>query len=150
MDLKISVTGVEDIDAVLRGLPAQLNHRVLQAAHADAATPMVNRMHLLAPVGETGKTADSIGIIKTPFAKAAVIGEITVGPRRGRFGGSKAHFSEFGTVPRFYRGASRGQMRIRKFVEPAFNQTNQTVLNRIAVSLGTKTYQFMKRTIRNG
>lgn len=150
MDVKLSVTGVEEIDAVLRGLPNQFNHRVMQAAHAEAAKPMVYKIHLLAPVGETGRLADSIGIVKTPYGRAAVIGEIQVGPRRGRFGGSKAHLSEFGTGPREYNGANRGVMPKRPFVEPAFEATNKEVLDRISLSLAQKTYAFMKRTIKNG
>lgn len=148
MDIKLSVTGIEQIDAVLRGLPEQFTHKVLQAAHAEAALPMVTRMHLLAPVGETGKTADSIGIVKLPFSKAAVVGEIQVGPRRGRFGGSKAHLSEFGTIKRSFDGANRGIMPKKPFVEPAFESTNPEVISKIGDILAVKTYQFMYRRIK--
>ena len=150
MDVRLSLTGVEQIDAVLRGLPNQFNHSVMQAEHAEAAKPMVYKMHLLSPVGETGRLADSIGTVKTPFGRAAVIGEIQVGPRRGRFGGSKAHLLEFGTGPRQHNGANRGSMKKQPFVEPAFEQTNAEVIDRISLSLAQKTYAFMKRTIKNG
>lgn len=150
MVVNLSLTGVEQIDAVLRGFPDQFNHRVLGAAHAEAARPMVTRMHLLAPVGRTGRTADSVGTVKMPFSKAATIGEVQVGPRRGRFGGSKAHFSELGTRSRSFNGANRGVMPKKPWIEPAFEQTNVEVLDRIPVILGQKAYSFMRRTIKNG
>jgi hypothetical protein len=58
----ISVTGDKAIDAVLRNLPRELNHKVLGAAHLAAAEPLIHREHRLAPVGETGNLADSIGV----------------------------------------------------------------------------------------
>lgn len=150
MKVALSITGLQEIDAVLRGLPLLYTHKVLQAAHADAAKPMVEREHRLAPVGNTGRLADSIGIVKPSFSRSSVLGEIIVGPRRGRFGGQHGHFPEFGTKPRSYKGANRGVMPIKKYAEPAFDQTNDQVLDRIKLSLGQKTYTFMKRIIRNG
>jgi hypothetical protein len=150
MKVALSITGLQEIDAVLRGLPLLYTHKVLQAAHADAAKPMVEREHRLAPVGNTGRLADSIGIVKPSFSKSGVLGEVIVGPRRGRFGGQHAHFPEFGTKPRAYKGANRGVMPINKYAEPAFEQTDDTVLGRIKLSLGQKTYAFMRRIIKNG
>lgn len=148
MNLTLSITGNKEIDDVLKGLPDKFNHKTLQAAHAEAAKPLVAKEHLLAPVGKTGKTADSIGIVKIPFSKASVIGEIQVGPRRGRFGGSKAHLNEFGTVSRNFRGANRGAMKAKPFAEPAFNQTKDEMLERISLALAQKAVVFMKKTIK--
>jgi hypothetical protein len=145
----ISISGGKEIEAVLIGMPALFTHRVLQAAHADAAKPVVIKEHLLAPVGRTGKLADSIGIIKVPFSRATVIGEVNVGPRRGRFGGHAAHLVEFGTQKRSFRGANRGIMPKKPFAEPAFQQTQAEVQSRIAVALARKTLAFMRRTIKN-
>jgi HK97 gp10 family phage protein len=156
MDVKLSLTGDKEIDNLLKGLPDQFNHRVMQAAHAEAAKPLLYREHLLAPVGRTGKLAESIGIIKTPFAKANVVGEIQVGPRRGRFGGHAAHLIEFGTVDRQTKkshpifGIERGRMTPKPFIEPAFLQTIDQVINGISTALAKMTLSFMKRTIRNG
>lgn len=144
----IKVSGEKEIQDVFRGLPLLFTHKILQAAHADAARPMVDREHRLSPVGKTGKTADSIGITKPPFSKATLVGEIGVGPRRGRFGGNVAHLSEFGTVKRNFRGANRGVMPRRPFAEPAFEQTDAEVQSRIQVSLAKKTLAFMRRTIK--
>lgn len=149
MNVQLSLTGVEQIDQVIRGLPLIYSHRVIQAAYTEAAKPMVNRMHLLAPVGRSGRTADSVGTIKIPFARATAIGEVQAGPRRGRFGGQKAHWLEFGTAPRKFRGANRGVIDKQPFVEPAFEQTHMISLGTFSEILGNKTFQFMKRTIRN-
>jgi len=156
MDVNLSLTGVEQIDRLLKGFPDQFNHRVLQAAHADAAKPLVNKIHRLAPVGRTGRLADSIGIVKPPFGRSVTIGEIQVGPRRGLYGGHAAHLIEFGTKDRKtikshpIFGRNRGKMTAEPFVEPAYLATKDEVLSRIAVSLAQKTYSFMKRTIKNG
>jgi hypothetical protein len=143
------VTGEKEIQEVFRGLPALFSHRILQAAHADAAKPLVYKEHFLAPVGKSGKTAESIGVTKPPLSKAALVGEVHVGPRRGKFGGNKAHFSEFGTVKRSFRGANRGVMPKKPFAEPAFDQTIGEVMGRIEVAQARKTLAFIKRTIKN-
>ncbi len=144
MDLKLSVTGVEGVDGFFKILPQAFSHSVMQAAHAEAVRPMINRQHLLAPVGETGKTADSIGVIKTPFARAGVIGEIQEGPRRGRFGGNKAHFTEFGFKTRS-KGKGKTFVPPKKWVEPGFDQTRNQVMAAIPTLLSIKLYQFIKR-----
>jgi hypothetical protein len=148
-DIKLSLTGYEEIDSVLRGLPKLYTHRVMQAAHAEAAKPMLYKEHLLTPVGKTGKLAESEGIVKTPFSKAAVIGEIQLGPRRGRFGGSHGHLVEFGTGPRSFNGANRGVMPRKPYAKPAFEQTNDEVKSRISKAVGQKTADFMRRMIKN-
>lgn len=151
MNVKLSITGLKEIDDVLKGLPLQLSHKVLQAAHTDAAKPMVEREKLIAPEGPTGKLIDSIGVVKPPFAKSTTIGEVIIGPRRGRFGGNVGHLVEFGTRKRQIKsGANRGRMPKKPFAEPAFIQTNEQVLSRIQLSLGKKLYAFMKKTIKNG
>lgn len=150
MDAKLSLIGLKQIDDALAGFPAEFSHRILQAAHAEAAKILVSKEHLLAPVGRTGKLADSIGIIKTPFARAAVIGEVQVGPRRGRFGGSHAHLVEFGTKKRYFNGANRGSMPKHPFVEPAFDQTQDQVIGSISVALSQKAYSYLTRKLKNG
>ncbi len=146
--MKISLTGYKEIDDVLKGLPNQFNHRVMQAAHAEAAKPMIARIHLLAPVGNTGHLADSVGAVKLPFSKAAVIGEVQVGPRRGRYKGNAGHLVEFGTKKRSYKGANRGIMPKHPFVEPGFLATQNQTIELINISLAQKTNAFIKRTLK--
>lgn len=148
MNVSLSVTGAEEIDAVLRGLPLLYTHRVLQAAHADAAKPMIERERSLAP-RRSGRLAKSVGSTKPAFSKASIIGEVLVGPKRGRFGGNHGHFPEFGTKPRVTRsGAYRGIMPTKPYARPAFEQTNRQVINGISLSLGKKTLAFMRRIIK--
>lgn len=149
MDVKISLTGYKEIDDVLKGLPTQFTHPIMQAAHAEAAKPMIAKIHQLAPVGKTGNTADSIGSVKLPYSKASVIGEVQVGPRRGRYKGNKAHLSELGTKKRNYRGANRGIMPKKPFVFPGFEQTQQQTVDLITISLARKTDAYLKRKIKN-
>jgi hypothetical protein len=150
MKVTLSVTGYKEIDSVLRGLPLQLSHTVLQAAHLSAAKPLIEKEKLLAPEGPTGNLVDSIGGVKTPFRRANVVGEITVGPRRSRrHKGHAGHLVEFGTKARTTKkGANRGSMRKKPFAEPAFRITQPIVVNRISTELGRKLYSYMKRVIK--
>jgi HK97 gp10 family phage protein len=152
MDVRIRLTGVKEIDQVLKGLPKQLNHKILQQAHTSAAKVLVDTAKLAAPEGPTGNTVDSIGVVKTPFAKASELGLINVGPRRGRYKGNVAHLIEYGTGPRSLKsnGANRGTMPAKPFMEPSWQRTKDTVVNSIDRFLGATLYRFMKRTIKNG
>lgn len=141
----ISVTGLKEIDKVLRGLPVQLQDRVLKTAHADAAKPLISAAKSIVHV-KTGNLQKSIGVVRTSLKKTGEVGLVQVGPRRG--GGNKgyhAHLIEYGKT-------NRDGTRSRKFpfMEPAFNQTQRQVEGNIAESLGKKLNQFMKRTIKNG
>jgi HK97 gp10 family phage protein len=150
MNVKLSLTGHIQIDQVLRALPLELSHTVLSAAHMDAAKPLIQKEKLLAPEGPTGNLIDSIGAVKTPFKKANVVGEVTVGPRRTRkLRGQHGHLVEFGTVSRENKkGANRGVMPAEPFAEPAFEQTKEQVINRISVSVGRKLNNTMRRYIK--
>lgn len=148
MDVRLKLTGHDDIDKVLKGLPLQLNHKLLQTAHTSAAKALVDAEKLSAPEGPTGNLIDSIGVIKTPMKKANALGEINVGPRRGRYKGYAAHLVEYGTKKRFYKGASRGVMPRKPFALPSWLKTKDKVQNSIADHLGKALYRFMRRTIK--
>lgn len=149
MDVKISLTGYKQIDDVLKGLPSQFTHPIMQAAHAEAAKPMIAKIHQLAPVGKTGNVADSIGSVKLPYSKAAVIGEVQVGPRRGKYKGNAAHLNEFGTKKRSFKGANRGIMPAKPFVLPGFDATQKQTVDLITISLARKTDAYLKRKVKN-
>lgn len=151
MRATIRLTGYEDIDRVLRGLPLQVNHKVLQAAHADALKPNIEKAKLLAPEGPTGGLIDSIGVTKTGIARSNELGEVMGGPRRGRrYKGHAGHLVEYGTKARKTRkGANRGAMRAKPFMLPAWEATKNMVLSKINESIGKKLHAFMKRTIKN-
>jgi HK97 gp10 family phage protein len=151
MSVKISVSGVKEIDRVLKGLPRQLQDRVLAAAHRDAAKPLVNAMKAGAPKG-SGTIAKNIGTSKVPKRSAAVLGETDVGPKKR---GYVARFVERGTKARvlkgkgkYPRGTGRGKINAKPFLEPAFNATKEAVINGISESVGKKLLSFMKRTIK--
>lgn len=150
MSVKMSITGVREIDAVLREMPRQLTHQVLSAAHAAAAKPLINRAKLLAPEGPTGQLIDSIGAVKTSVKRANVIGEVTVGPRRSRrHKGHHGHLIEFGFRTRARSG--RGKKTFvpgRPFMKPAFSATQPVVVEGIRVEIGKKLHATMRRHIK--
>lgn len=144
MSVNISVTGLKEIDDVLKGLPLQFQDRVLKQAHSDAAKPLVEAAKSIVPVGQTGNLQKSIGVVKTNLKKSGVVGLVQVGPRRG--GGNKGfhgHFIEYGKTNR-----DGSKSTPEPFMEPAFAQTNNIVQERIADSLGKKVNAFMKKTLK--
>ncbi len=161
--VKIYVTGVDQIDNVLKGMPRQLTDKVLQTANAAAAKPLITRAQLMAPEGPNGYVVDSIGVVKTGFNQVASlqrgVGAISVGPRRGgSYKGWHAHLIEFGTKGRYTLGkgrirkvvnAFRGIMKARPFMQPAFEATKNVVLASINTEIGKKLNAFMKKTIKN-
>lgn len=146
----ISVTGLKEIDRVLKELPKQMQHSILSAAHAAAAKPLVEKAKLIAPEGPTGNLVDSIGVSKTSVKKANKLGEVRVGPRRkGGFKGFAGHLVEFGTKRRRTRkGANRGLMRPKPFMKPAFGQTKGQVEKDIALQIGRVMMRTMRRYLR--
>jgi hypothetical protein len=158
MNVKISLSGVKEIDDVLKGLPKQLQHRVLSAAHAFAAQPLVVAARSIAPK-QTSELANSIRVEKLSQKRASVIGEVNVGPSlRGKRGRIKARTVERGSVAerkikgygKYRKGTTRGQYKANPYMEPAFNQTKQLVESRIAEGIGKRLLSFMKRTIKRG
>lgn len=146
----ISVTGVAEIDKVLKALPKEMNHKILGAAHAGAAKPLVERAKLLAPEGPTGNLVDSIGVVKSNIKRANKLGEVVVGPRkRGRYKGYAGHLVEYGTRKRRTRkGANRGSMKPKPFMRPAFNQTKGIVERQIGNEIGKVMVRTMRRYLR--
>jgi len=149
--IKLQMTGVKEIDDVLKGLPLQINHRILQAANADAAKVLVNAEKLSAPEGPTGHLIDSIGVVKPSLSRTDELGVVIVGPRRGRFKGNAGHLVEFGTKQRSLKsnGANRGVMPAKPFARPSFERTKGQILGQITESIGKKLYAFMRRTIKS-
>lgn len=146
MKFHVSYTGAKEIDTILDQLPKQLTHKVLSDAHVKAARPLVEKEKLLAPEGPTGHLVDSIGAVRTSFKKASVLGEVNVGPRRGRFKGNHGHLVEFGTRKRQTdSGANRGVMPSKPFAKPAFDATKSIVEASIKVSIAQVMVRTMKR-----
>jgi HK97 gp10 family phage protein len=146
--MSYTVIGAKELQAVFAGMPQLLEHKILQQGNADAAKLIVNAAKLMAPEGPTGNLVDSIGTIKPSFSASDAIGETHTGPRRGRFKGYAGHLVEFGTKKRNYRGANRGTMPKKPFMEPAFNKVKDQVIAQIETSIAKKLYAFMKRTLK--
>lgn len=145
MSVKLSLSGVKEIDAVLKGLPLQFQDRVLKNTHADAAKPGVNAAKAIVPV-DKGTLRDAIGIERVSIKRTNEVGLVQFGPLRG--GGKKGyhgHLIEFGKTNR-----DGSKTKAQPFMEPAFNQTKGEIENRIKESLGRKVLSFMKSKIKNG
>lgn len=146
--------GVKEIDDVLKGLPAQVNHKLLQQAHTQASKVLVEKAKLLAPEGKNGDLVDSIGTMKEGFGKASELGLVQTGPRRrrGRYKGNAGHLVEYGTRSRKLKsnGANRGIMPRRPFMLPAWMQTKERVTGSISQFIGQALMKFMRKTIKNG
>lgn len=125
----IEVRGAKEILNAIKGLPAQVSDPYLRRVHTRAVVGLVNRIHLLAPVGPSGDLADSIGTIKTQE-----LGGIAAGPRiGGGYKGFAGHLVEYGTKKRrTRRGANRGVMPAKPFVRPAWEQMDTQVEANIA------------------
>ena len=144
MSVKLSVTGLKEIDNVFKGLPLQLQDRVLKTAHADAAKPLIDTAKSIVPVGKTGNLKDSIGVERISLKRTNEIGLVQVGPRRkGGKKGFHGHLIEFGKTNR-----DGSKSKPNPFMEPAYNMTKNLVEGRIAESVGKKLNAYMKRTLK--
>jgi len=145
--LSISVTGVNELDTVLRQMTGKLTHTVVGAAHAAAAKPLVEKAKLLAPEGPNGYLVDSIGTVKISQKKANEVGEVEAGPRRrAPYKGYHGHLVERGTVKRQTDdGANRGVMPKHPFMAPAFEATKGQVESGIRVQLRKQILSAVKK-----
>lgn len=142
--MQVSLTGEKSIDNILRNLDKAVAHPIMSAAHFRAATPLVHREHLLAPVGNTGNLAESIGAVKMSRRSATEVGEVQAGPRGRK--GSHGRLVEYGTRKRgTRRGANRGVMPKHPFAKPAFNQTKSEVEGRIGREVAKSLLNTMRR-----
>lgn len=148
----IRLTGVAEIDAVLKGLPKEVNNKLLTTAHTQAAKFIVEKAKLLAPEGPTGNLIDSIGTQATGINRQRSLGETHTGPRRGRGKGQRGfagHLVEYGTkTRRTKKGANRGKMTPKPFMAPAWEGTKAKVEPSIADFLGKALLKFMRKTLK--
>lgn len=158
-----STTGVKELDDLLRSLPKKMTHKIIGAANADAAKPLIQ-----AAKGNirsrTGNLAGSIGPIKLPLRKLGSnedLGVVLVGPRftggyKGRHGYVVEKGHKIGPGPRMnYRYRSgRINPRPRKSVPPypymipAFNSTKNIVESRMKYSLVKKMDSIIRSFIK--
>jgi hypothetical protein len=143
MSVKISVTGLKEIDEVVKGLPLLMQDRVLKTAHADAAKVGVEAAKNIVPV-KKGTLRDSIGIERVSLKRTTEVGLVQYGPLR-RKKGFHGHLIEYGKTN---RDGTKTQP--DPFMATSFQQTKGVIESNIATSLGKKVLSFMKRTIKNG
>lgn len=153
----ISITGLKEIDAVLKNLPNALSHKVIGSANFAAAKPLVLKEKLTAPEGPTGNLVDSIGATRSSYKKATELGEVKVGPRQsGKYKGFHGYFNEAGTGPRettgkksLPAGLDRGKMTGKPFAKPAFDATKGQIEGIIKEELAKSVVRTMKKSLGN-
>lgn len=151
----VVVTGVKELDDLLRQMPIELNHRILGAANTAAAKPLVDAAQSMAPIGRTGNLKKSIGAVKISQRVAGEIGVVHVGPRRkGGYKGFHGHLVEFGTGPRppggwYARFPNAGPtvMPKKPFMKPALDRTRSEIENTRTEFIAVKLVAFMKRKL---
>lgn len=144
----ITMTGYNELLKTIRNMPAQFSHPLLQSIHFEALKPFVSTAKTLAP-RKTGATQKSIGTQKPGIKRVQEIGLVISGPRRGRFGGNKAHLLEFGTkIRRTKSRANRGKISKRPFIQPAWDRTRDQVLRDITDKSGKVVANYMRRTLK--
>ena len=148
----IRLTGDKEIDKVLKGLPKEVNNKLLTQAHTAAAKIVVEKAKLLAPEGPTGNLVDSIGTQATGVRNQKALGETWTGPRRGRGKGQRGfagHLVEYGTKTRkTKKGANRGKMTKKPFMIPSWEATKGKVEPSIAGFLSKAYIKYMKKTLK--
>lgn len=157
MSVRISVTGIAEIDNLLRTMPKQITHRVMGSAHIEAAKPLMdvakNIVASREKVQNTGRLEDSIGGIKLSQRSTKEIGLVHVGPRRkkGTYRGFHGHLVEYGhrLVSSKKSGKRQiGFVRPYPFMKPAFDKTKDQVGKNISESIQKKLMSRMKRDLK--
>lgn len=144
----VVVTGIKELDLMLKQMTPELNHRILGAANTAAAKPLIASAKSM--VAKKSKRLEkSIGAVKISTRKATEIGTVHVGPRRG--GGHKGyhgHLVELGTVERFHKsGKSTGVMPKLPFMRPSFERTQAQIISSQKELIAVKLVAFMKRKL---
>lgn len=152
--MKLSFSGVKEVDEKLRRLPLEFQHKIMLSVHHQAAKPMVEEIKQNAPVGRTGNLKKSIGSVSLGTPKrTGEIGAVIVGARmRSGYKGYHAHLVEFGTKPRKpggwyakFKNAKHTVMPAKPFFEPAYDRTKDEVISRISKAVVDKMYSYFRR-----
>lgn len=150
----VIVTGMKELDNLFRQMPTELNHRILGAANAAAAEPLVQTAKRIVPK-KSGNLEKSIGKVKVSIRKATEIGTVKVGPRvGGGFKGYHGGLVEFGTNPRppggwyaRFRNARPTVMPKIPFMQPALDRTKNLIEETRKEFIAVKLVAFMKRKL---
>lgn len=122
--MNVTITGVKEVDAMLKGLSGKAAERISSAALSGGTTVLRREMRKAAPVGKTGKLKKSIGSRnekdKRTGVRSAKAG-INVGrQRKTTIRAPHGHLVALGTNDRYTdQGFSRGAMPKNDFIRDA-------------------------------
>ena len=161
--IHMELTGVKEIDQVLREMPSQLTRKVLQSAARKAAKPMVADMKAKAPE-RTGALVKSIGVKALKSRVDNLRAVVVAGVRRGRrYKAYHAHLIEFGTSARtpkkkkmlaFWNGehivriGRTAGTPAQPFIRPAIDAHIDGVKRNYGENVGKALNTYMKRIIK--
>ena len=120
------ITGLEEIDKLLKQLPETVARNITRRALVRAAKVVEKEMRARAPVGKTGNLKASIGQVGVRGlpggGQARQVGAL----KGGRFKGYHAHLVEFGT----------STAAPHPFIRPAWDETRTAALKILVAELG--------------
>ena len=160
MTIQLKLTGSKVIDDVLRGLPLQVNDRLLTSAHKTALRATTDVAKSIVQVKE-GTLRESIGSVSGGTVKrTGELGLVRAGAliskqraKRAASKGYHGHLIEFGHDivvggKKGKGGRVVGRVKAYPFMEPAWERTKDKVLASVGEILGNKLYEFMRRTLK--
>lgn len=149
----VVIQGYAELRDALKHLPDSMTHTIISGAYKKASESLIvsAQTYLRSKTKtRTGNLVQSIGAVKMPIKKAKEVGETWVGPRRrGGYRGNHGHLIEFGTVDRYTKsGRYTGRSPKLPYMEPAFNDKKDDVLNKFRVIVGDHTASYLRRRIK--
>lgn len=151
----VVVTGMKEVDNLLKRLPKELNHKVVGSAIFQSSKPLVSAAKARVK-SKTGNLKESIGAVRQTIKRATEIGEVRVGPRiGGKYKGYHGHLVEYGAKNRppggwyaRFRNAHNTTSKPHPFLKPAFDSTKGEVIKQINGNIAVALRNIMRRSLK--
>ena len=160
--IEISVSGVQRLDSVLRGLNKEMQSSIARNAHIKASKNLIDAARLRINF-RTGNLNRSIGYEKSKETQSDInAGAIIVGPRRSKtFRGRHGHLVEFGhrvrpskiqkygmgliQVRKYNSGNTSGMVKPYPFMRPALEQQRASIISAIKFYIADGVERYINR-----
>jgi len=149
MSVQIAITGVRELDNVLKMLPKSMDHQTWSKINYDRSKVVEQAMKANAPIGPTHNLVNSIGRAKMS-KNYSELGAVRTGPRqRGKHKGFHANFIEKGFKTRLKPGnPGKARVEANPFLERSWNQTKGTLKTNVADSAAKVLVRTMRRYLK--
>lgn len=164
--MNFSYTGFVEFDRILKQMPTAFEDRVLSSANIQSAKPIIDSARTFIK-DKTSNLSDSIGSQRAPKATKEISGLVLVGPRFTRTGkvskakggglkGAHGYNVEYGHAFPFNGRKGKysstrnnkkkyGMVPPHPFLEPAYNQTKERVLNSMQKNIVIELDKLMRK-----